>query len=362
MQSDDEEVFKFESDFLEVDVQADYRLRTSSSNYFLREGEKIAAGDQVVQIVDYSYNDPEDATLSPSLRPKVDLDSFSVIRVIGKGAYGKVFLVRQKEKHNLYAMKVLKKASIVVHGKETEHTINERSILEAVRHPFIVRLHYAFQTPSKLFLLLTFASGGELFTYLAKERMFTDDIASFYLSELVLAMEHLHTLVCGTIEFMAPEILDEKGGYGKEVDYWSLGIMLYDMLTGKPPFSGGSRKKIMDSILKSKPKFPNYLTPHAKDLCTKLLKKNAQQRLGSGDDGATKVKQHPFFRKVNWKETLARKVTPPHVPILQSEDDTSHFDAVFTSMSTDSPPNEFLLDEIHQNAFAGFSFVAESLQ
>lgn len=127
-------------------------------------------------------------------KQRVDLSCFSILRVIGKGAYGKVFLVERKSTSNLYAMKVLKKASLIVHGKEHEHNQNERSILESIRHPFIVSLCYAFQTSTKLYLILSYASGGELFTYLAQEKMFSDDQARFYIAELILAVEHLHGL------------------------------------------------------------------------------------------------------------------------------------------------------------------------
>lgn len=206
---------------------------------------------------------------------KVGKSDFQLLKVIGKGAYGKVFLVRKIhgiDKNQYYAMKVLKKAHIVLHQKDTEHTQNERSILEEVRHPFLVRLFYAFQTDSKLYLILDYAPGGELFMYLEKEKMLMEDVAQFYMAELVLALEHLHKLgiiyrdlkpenvlldqeghvkltdfglskvalnedqrantVCGTVEYMAPEILANLP-YGKMVDWWSLGALSYDMMTGK---------------------------------------------------------------------------------------------------------------------------------
>lgn len=239
-------------------------------------------------------------------KEKFGLKDFKVISVIGKGAYGKVFLVQKHHSEKLYAMKVLKKATIIVHGA-SDHHLSERSILEAISHPFIVKLHYAFQTSSRLYLILTYASGGELFSFLHTEKMFNDDQARFYIAELLLGLEHLHELgiiyrdlkpenvmldkdghllltdfglskvaidaqsVCGTVEFMAPEVLEERHRYGKEVDYWSLGVMLYDMVVGSPPFTGGNRKKIMENVLKKKPIFPNYITQDTRDLCTKVF-------------------------------------------------------------------------------------------
>ncbi|KAJ3113507.1 Ribosomal protein S6 kinase beta-1 [Phlyctochytrium bullatum] len=153
-----------------------------------------------VRVRDYIAEDAEEdpelqpVPLLPSEKKKVGLADFDLLQVIGKGAYGKVFLVRKKGTDKLYAMKVLKKASITLHTKLAEHTQNERNILEQISHTFIVKLWYAFQTPTKLYLILGYASGGELFTHLASERMFSEDVAAFYIGELLLAIEHLHSL------------------------------------------------------------------------------------------------------------------------------------------------------------------------
>ena len=205
--SEGEGVFQLDHGDLKVDTKpTSEHIQTAESSPSHRDSltpimaelglrEILTSSDQVLTIHDYAAEDVmQEHAKSPTLRKKVDLDSFRLLRVIGRGAYGKVFLVEQKDGSHLYAMKVLKKATIVVHGKEHEHTMNERSILQAVRHPFIVKLYYAFQTKAKLYLLLSYASGGELFSYLAQERMFSDDVACFYISELLLAIEHLHTL------------------------------------------------------------------------------------------------------------------------------------------------------------------------
>ncbi|XP_032546848.1 ribosomal protein S6 kinase beta-2 isoform X4 [Chiroxiphia lanceolata] len=236
---------------------------------------------------------------------------FELLRVLGKGGYGKVFQVRKVQGTNtgkIFAMKVLKKAKIACNAKDTAHTRAERNILEAVKHPFIVDLIYAFQTGGKLYLILECLSGGELFMQLEREGIFLEDTACFYLSEITLALGHLHShgiiyrdlkpenimlnsqghikltdfglckesihdgavthTFCGTIEYMAPEIL-VRSGHNRAVDWWSLGALMYDMLTGSPPFTAENRKKTIDKILKGKLVLPPYLTPDARDLLKK---------------------------------------------------------------------------------------------
>ncbi|XP_021443785.2 ribosomal protein S6 kinase beta-1 isoform X4 [Oncorhynchus mykiss] len=285
-------------------------------------------------------------------------ECFELLRVLGKGGYGKVFQVRKvagAASGKIFAMKVLKKAMIVRNAKDTAHTKAERNILEEVKHPFIVDLIYAFQTGGKLYLILEYLSGGELFMQLEREGIFMEDTACFYLAEISMALGHLHQkgiiyrdlkpenimlnnqghvkltdfglckesihggtvthTFCGTIEYMAPEIL-MRSGHNRAVDWWSLGALMYDMLTGAPPFTGENRKKTIDKILKCKLNLPPYLTQEARDLLKRLLKRNASSRLGAGAGDATEVQAHPFFRHINWEELLARKVEPPFKPFL----------------------------------------------
>uniref|UniRef100_A0A8B9HEM7 non-specific serine/threonine protein kinase n=1 Tax=Astyanax mexicanus TaxID=7994 RepID=A0A8B9HEM7_ASTMX len=291
-----------------------------------------------------------------SIRP----ECFELLRVLGKGGYGKVFQVRKVTgggSGKIFAMKVLKKAMIVRNAKDTAHTKAERNILEEVKHPFIVDLIYAFQTGGKLYLILEYLSGGELFMQLEREGIFMEDTACFYLAEISMALGHLHQkgiiyrdlkpenimlnnqghvkltdfglckesihdgtvthTFCGTIEYMAPEIL-MRSGHNRAVDWWSLGALMYDMLTGAPPFTGENRKKTIDKILKCKLNLPPYLTQEARDLLKRLLKRSASSRLGAGPGDATEVQTHPFFRHINWDDLLARKVEPPFKPFLVS--------------------------------------------
>ncbi|XP_068215249.1 ribosomal protein S6 kinase beta-2 isoform X1 [Palaemon carinicauda] len=343
-----------------------------------------------------------DSTVNPGAE-KARPSDFQLLKVLGKGGYGKVFQVRKMtggKRGKIYAMKVLKKATIVRNQKDTAHTKAERNILEAVKHPFIVDLVYAFQTGGKLYLILEYLSGGELFMHLEREGIFMEDTACFYLSEIILALEHLHMegiiyrdlkpenilldhvghvkltdfglckekiqddsvthTFCGTIEYMAPEILT-RTGHAKAVDWWSLGALMYDMLTGAPPFTAENRKKTIEKILKGKLNLPPYLTPDARDLIRKLLKRQVSQRLGSGPDDGEPIKRHLFFKHINWDDVLHRKLDPPFKPVLSGEDDVSQFDSKFTKQTPVDSPDDNMLSESANMVFEGFTYVAPSV-
>ncbi|XP_053702750.1 ribosomal protein S6 kinase beta-1 [Synchiropus splendidus] len=334
---------------------------------------------------------------------KIRPECFELLKVLGKGGYGKVFQVRKvtgTTSGKIFAMKVLKKAMIVRNAKDTAHTKAERNILEEVKHPFIVDLIYAFQTGGKLYLILEYLSGGELFMQLEREGIFMEDTACFYLAEISMALGHLHQkgiiyrdlkpenimlnknghvkltdfglckesihdgtvthTFCGTIEYMAPEILT-RSGHNRAVDWWSLGALMYDMLTGAPPFTAENRKKTIDKILKCKLSLPPYLTPEARDLLKKLLKRNSFNRLGGGPGDAADIQTHTFFRHVKWDDLLAHRVEPPFKPTLKSADDVSQFDSKFTSQAPVDSPDDSTLSESANQVFLGFTYVAPSV-
>lgn len=342
-------------------------------------------------------------TVNPSKSLKTGTQDFELLRVLGKGGYGKVFQVKKgtgADQGKIFAMKVLRKAKIVINQKDTAHTKAERNILESIKHPFIVDLIYAFQTGGKLYLILEYLPGGELFMHLEREGIFTEDTACFYLAEITLALEHLHSCgiiyrdlkpenilldkdghvkltdfglckealedgetthtFCGTVEYMAPEVL-LRSGHAKSVDWWSLGALMFDMLTGGPPFTASTRKKTIDKILHCKLTLPNYLTPESRDLIKKLLRRQAVQRLGSGAEDGLSIRRHQFFKSCNWTDMIGKRVRPPFKPTLKSDDDVSQFDTEFTRMTPVDSPDETILSDSANQVFNGFTYVAPSI-
>jgi serine/threonine protein kinase len=345
--------------------------------------------------------------LNSDMARKMTAEDFEPLMCLGKGSYGTVLLVRQRATGRLFAQKQFKKASITVHKKLIEQTKTERNILESVnRHPFIVNLYYAFQDHEKLYLILEYAQGGELFHHLAAERMFSEDVAAFYMAEMVLALDHLHRTVgviyrdlkpenclldseghllltdfglskvsldednpcksfLGTVEYMAPEVI-QGVDYGAAVDWWSLGALGFDLLTGAPPFAGNNNAKIQEKILKSKLSLPYYLSADAKDLLTRLLRKEPKKRLGFNmPKDLQTMKNHRFFRKINWKKLEARELEPPIIPLITDPELGENFAQDFTDLPLSpvlTKKFDDLIGDAQSNPFGGFSFVAsESL-
>lgn len=341
---------------------------------------------------------------------RVDMQNFELLKVLGTGAYGKVFLVRKNSGQDcgkLYAMKVLKKATIVQKKKTTEHTKTERQVLEAVRQsPFLVTLHYAFQTDAKLHLILDYVSGGELFTHLYQRERFREDEVRIYIGEIILALEHLHKLgiiyrdiklenilldhsghvvltdfglskdflsqdtehraysFCGTIEYMAPEVV--KGGshgHDQAVDWWSIGVLTYELLTGASPFTvegeKNNQQEISRRILKIQPPLPTDLSFDVRDFITRLLVKDPRQRLGGGLSDAKELKDHSFFKDMSWDDLAAKKIPSPFVPRISNELDTSNFSEEFTTMIPQDSPA--IVPPDVDRMFMGYSYVAPSV-
>jgi len=330
----------------------------------------------------------------PHQNQHLSIDSFELLKVIGKGSFGKVMQVRKRDTLRIYALKTIRKAHIVSRSEVT-HTLAERTVLAKVNNPFIVPLKFSFQSKEKLYLVLAFVNGGELFHHLQREGKFNEERSRFYAAELLIALEHLHgfnvvyrdlkpenilldytghialcdfglcklnmsesdttNTFCGTPEYLAPELLSGHG-YTKCVDWWTLGVLLYEMLTGLPPFYDENTNEMYRKILQEPLRFPEEVGSEARSLLTGLLNRDPSQRLGV--NGAQDIKNHPFFaRHIDWKRLVAKKIQPPFKPAVASAIDTSNFDEEFTSeVPLDSVVDDSHLSQTVQQQFEGFSW------
>ncbi|KAJ6585056.1 serine/threonine protein kinase [Mycena capillaripes] len=326
-------------------------------------------------------------------RYKWTLDDFELITVIGKGSFGKVMQVRKRDTSRIYALKTIRKMHIV-NRNEITHTLAERLVLAQVNSPFIVPLKFSFQSEQKLYLVLAFVNGGELFHHLQREQRFNEERARFYSAELLLALEHLHELdvvyrdlkpenilldftghialcdfglcklnmkaddktntFCGTPEYLAPEILNGHG-YNKTIDWWTLGVLLFEMLAGLPPFYDEVTDRMYEKILNDPLVFPPEIGADAQSILQELLKRDPTQRLGV--NGAAEIKKHAFFANMDFKKLLQKKIQPPFKPNVTSPVDVSNFDTVFTvEPPIDSVVENSNLSRTVQAQFSGFSY------
>ncbi|XP_046858995.1 RAC-alpha serine/threonine-protein kinase-like [Xenia sp. Carnegie-2017] len=326
---------------------------------------------------------------------KMTLEDFTILKVLGKGTFGKVMLAKQKATNELFALKVLKK-EVIVAKDEVFHTLTENRVLQLCKHPFLTELRFSFQTRDRLVFVMEYVNGGELFFHLSKERVFPEERSKFYASEIILAVEYLHEqnvvyrdlklenllldseghikitdfglckeeisfgattkTFCGTPEYLAPEVLEDND-YGRSVDWWGVGIVMYEMMCGRLPFYSRDHEVLFELILTEDVKFPQRLTDLAKSVLGGLLEKNPKQRLGGDVSDANQIKKHPFFRDVNWTDVLNKKIKPPYIPTIKDSEDTSYFDREFTDQPAQlTPPDaDGVLDGIPEEADAQFN-------
>lgn len=311
---------------------------------------------------------PLEADLGPDSPEKLTLDDFDIITVIGQGSFGKVVQCRLKRDGRVFAMKMLNKKSIIERG-EVEHTKAEKAILQSIQHPFLMCLHHSFQTSDKLYLVMDYVNGGELFYHLQQEHTFDNQRAKFYAAQIVLGLEYLHNrgiiyrdlkpenllldsdgnikmtdfglskqglnsskdrtnTFCGTPEYLAPEVLQGRD-YGKAVDWWSLGTLIYEMLTGLPPFYDEDVQKMYGLKLTADLEIPAEMDKDAADLVRKLLDRNPETRMQE----PAQMKQHPWFKDIDFQALYDRKIPPPYKPPVQDAASVALIDENFLGMT-----------------------------
>ncbi|KAJ5315461.1 hypothetical protein N7476_005768 [Penicillium atrosanguineum] len=339
----------------------------------------------------------EEAVAKPQAR--IGLDHFNFLAVLGKGNFGKVMLAETKSTRKLYAIKVLKK-EFIIENDEVESTKSEKRVFliaNKERHPFLLTLHACFQTETRVYFVMEYISGGDLMLHIQRGQ-FGLKRAQFYAAEVCLALKYFHengviyrdlkldnilltldghikiadyglckenmwygsttSTFCGTPEFMAPEILLDKK-YGRAVDWWAFGVLIYQMLLQQSPFRGEDEDEIYDAILADEPLYPIHMPRDSVSILQKLLTREPELRLGSGPTDAQEVMSHAFFRNINWDDIYHKRVPPPFIPSISSPTDTSNFDQEFTSVTPVLTPVQSVLSQAMQEEFRGFSYTAD---
>ncbi|XP_023215923.1 calcium-independent protein kinase C-like isoform X4 [Centruroides sculpturatus] len=332
---------------------------------------------------------------------RLGLEDFTFIKVLGKGSFGKVMLAEKKGTEDVYAVKVLKK-DVILQDDDVDCTMTEKRILTlSAKHPFLTAIHCCFQTEDRLFFVMEYVNGGDLMFQIQKARKFDEPRARFYAAEVTLALMFLHrngviyrdlkldnilldseghckiadfgmckeniingattTTFCGTPDYIAPEILQELE-YGPSVDWWALGVLMYEMMAGQPPFEADNEDDLFESILHDEVLYPVWLSKEAVSILKGFMTKNPAKRLGciASQNGEQTILNHSFFKDMDWDALEARKVKPPFKPKIKTKRDVNNFDSDFTKEEPVlTPVNPEVLRNINQDEFAGFSFVNE---
>ncbi|KAI1895369.1 hypothetical protein AGOR_G00105580 [Albula goreensis] len=334
---------------------------------------------------------------------RLGISDFTFLQVLGKGSFGKVMLARLNSGERVFAVKVLKK-DIILQDDDVECTMTEKRVLSLARcHPYLTQLYCCFQTTDRLFFVMEFVNGGDLMFHIQKSRKFEEGRARFYTAEITSALMFLHAkgiiyrdlkldnvlldkdghckladfgmckegmfegvatgTFCGTPDYIAPEILQEML-YGPSVDWWALGVLLYEMLSGHAPFEAENEDDLFEAILNEEIIYASWLSTDAVNILKAFLTKNPLHRLGcvAADGGENAIVNHPFFTGIDWEKLNRRELEPPFKPRIKTPEDVNNFDPDFTREEpTLTPIEDPMIPSVNQDEFQNFSFTSPEL-